>query len=261
MKISIIGGGSIGGATAFGLAEGTFFKPSDITVTAAHEATLEKFAAKGMKTTIDNKEAVKDSDIVVIAVKPWLVDEVLEDLKPALDYSRHTIVCLASRISDDLLENLKDGNGRKPWFLHVIPNTAIELRQSVTFICPTNSDEEHTELVRKIFEDAGIVFVVNEKLLISGMALASCGMAYVFRYIRAAVEGGVELGFRPDDAERIVSLTVKGASSLVEAHNSHPEVEIDKVTTPGGLAIKGLNAMEEAGFSNSVIIGLKASVK
>ncbi|MBQ5722120.1 MAG: pyrroline-5-carboxylate reductase, partial [Bacteroidaceae bacterium] len=95
----------------------------------------------------------------------------------------------------------------------------------------------------------------------AGMALASCGIAYAMRYIRAATEGGVELGMYAHEAQQIVAQTLKGAVSLLEANHSHPEAEIDKVTTPGGITIKGLNAMERNGFSNSVIEGLKASKK
>ena len=79
------------------------------------------------------------------------------------------------------------------------------------------------------------------------------------RYIRAAMEGGVELGFRPEEAARIVEQTVKGAATLLLTQGTHPEAEIDKVTTAGGITIKGLNAMEREGFTNAVIEGLKAS--
>ncbi len=91
------------------------------------------------------------------------------------------------------------------------------------------------------------------------MSLSSCGIAYAFRYIRAAMEGGVEMGIYPHVAKEVVLQTLRGAIDLIEANNSHPEVEIDKVTTPGGITIKGLNEMEAQGFTNAVIKGLKAS--
>jgi pyrroline-5-carboxylate reductase len=92
-------------------------------------------------------------------------------------------------------------------------------------------------------------------------SLASCGIAYAFRYIRAAMEGGVELGIRADEAKSIVMQTLRGAVDVLEASGAHPEAEIDRVTTPGGLTIRGLNAMEAAGFTHSVIEGLRASTK
>ena len=112
-----------------------------------------------------------------------------------------------------------------------------------------------------IFNELGEAMLVEEKLIPAGTSLASCGIAYALRYIRAAMEGGVELGFRADDAKRIVMQTLRGAVDILDAGGQHPEVEIDRVTTPGGLTIKGLNAMEAAGFTNSVIEGLRASTK
>ena len=110
-----------------------------------------------------------------------------------------------------------------------------------------------------IFQELGDAMLVEERLMGAGMALASCGIAYAMRYIRAATEGGVELGMYARDAQRIVQQTLRGAVELLEATGGHPEEEIDKVTTPGGITIRGLNAMEQNGFSNSVIQGLKAS--
>lgn len=95
----------------------------------------------------------------------------------------------------------------------------------------------------------------------AAMALGSCGTAYALRYVRAAMEAGVELGLYPSQAKLIVAQTVKGAAQLLMTNDSHPEEEIDKVTTPGGFTIKGLNRMEACGFTNAVVEGLKASVK
>ena len=143
----------------------------------------------------------------------------------------------------------------------IMPNTAISIGASMTFIVPVVSDAKSAEQVRTVFAAMGDAMVITEKQLPAATALASCGIAYAMRYVRAASEGGVELGFKADLAETIVLQTMRGAVDLLKASGNHPEAEIDKVTTPGGLTIKGLNAMEEAGFTNSVIRGLKASVK
>ena len=129
----------------------------------------------------------------------------------------------------------------------------------MTFIASKNSTSEKDQQILDIFKELGEAMLVEERLMGAGMALASCGIAYAFRYIRAATEGGVELGLYARDAQHIVQQTLKGAVELLEATNGHPEAEIDKVTTPGGITIRGLNAMEQNGFSNSVIQGLKAS--
>ena len=112
--------------------------------------------------------------------------------------------------------------------------------------------------MRGLFDAVGKTAVVDERRLKAGMMLASCGTAFALRYVRASAEGGVELGLYPKEAVEAALQTVKGAAALLEARGTHPEQEIDRVTTPGGITIRGLNAMEEAGFTAAVIAGLKA---
>jgi pyrroline-5-carboxylate reductase len=131
----------------------------------------------------------------------------------------------------------------------------------MTFLCARNASQEQIEAVKSIFDNLGATMVIEERLMGAGMALASCGIAYAMRYVRAAMEGGVEMGMYPNDAKNIVLQTLKGAVALLEATGNHPEAEIDKVTTPGGVTIKGLNAMEANGFTNAVIEGLKNSCR
>ena len=146
-----------------------------------------------------------------------------------------------------------------PFFL-VIPNIAIALLSSMTFIVPANAKPEHTKLISELYGSMGEVIITDEKHLAAGTTLASCGIAYAMRYVRAASEGGVEIGFKADDAKNIVLQTVKGAVELLQATGEHPEAAIDKVTTPGGVTIRGLNEMEHAGFTSAVIRGLKAAL-
>ena len=148
-----------------------------------------------------------------------------------------------------------------PLFL-VIPNIAIAQLQSMTFIVPSVATEsQHTEQVQSLFDSMGKTIITDEQHLGAGTTLASCGIAYAMRYVRAASEGGVELGFKADDAKLIVMQTMKGAVELLEATGLHPEAAIDLVTTPDGVTIKGLNEMEHNGFTSSVIKGLKAGAK
>jgi pyrroline-5-carboxylate reductase len=129
----------------------------------------------------------------------------------------------------------------------------------MTFVAEDGATEEQTALVMKIFSLMGEAMLVNERVLEVGMVLASCGIAFALRYVRAAAEGGVELGIPAAQATQIVAATLKGAAELLLRNGSHPEQEIDKVTTAGGITIKGLNEMEHAGFTSAVIRGLKAS--
>ena len=259
MKISVIGAGAMGGATVEGLIKGQQFKNEDITVSDPSQAVVDKFSQKGVNVTTDNKLAAETADIVCVVVKPWLVERVLTDIKPKLNAQKQILIVIAAGVPS---ANIKEwlGENCPPLFL-VIPNIAIAEMASMTFIVPCGATEQQTQLVQGIFNEMGTSLLTDEQHLASGTTLASCGIAYAMRYIRAAAEGGVELGFKADDAKKIVMQTMKGAVELLEASGLHPEAAIDLVTTPGGLTIKGLNEMEHAGFTSAVIRGLKAGLK
>lgn len=249
----------MGGATVEGLIKGQQFKNEDITVSDPSQAVVDKFAKMGVSVTTDNKLAAQSADIVCIVVKPWLVEKVLTDIKSELDPKKQILIVIAAGIPSD---SIKGWLGVKcpPLFL-VIPNIAIAEMASMTFVVPVGATEEDTQKIISIFDEMGNTLITDEQHLASGTTLASCGIAYAMRYIRAAAEGGVELGFKADDAKKIVMQTMKGAVELLEASGLHPEAAIDLVTTPGGLTIKGLNEMEHAGFTSAVIRGLKAGLK
>lgn len=262
MKIAVIGAGAMGGAMVRGFLKGETFGSAEITVAAPSQYTLDKFADTGASLTSDNCAAAEGADIVAVVVKPWLVEHVLKEIKPVLDYQRQIMLIVAAGINgEQLSEWLTDINGEMPETLLVMPNTAIEVKSSMTFIAPVKASAKTVNIVSQIFDETGQALVVEEKQLAAGMVLASCGLAYAMRYIRAASEGGVEIGFKADQAKKIVLQTVKGAVDLLQATGNHPEAEIDKVTTAGGVTIKGLNEMEHAGFTSAVIRGLKAGLK
>ena len=266
MKITVIGSGNMGGAIALGLAKGSVFRAEDITCTARTEETLERMrrANPALGLTTDNVAAVRSADWVLLAVKPWLVESVIREIRPALDLERQLILSVAATVSlDQLARFLVRREAEEelvvPRLIRVMPNTAIEVGSSMTFLCEQGAEPEEVDLALRAFGELGHALLIDEKKMDAAMALASCGIAYALRYIRAAMEGGVELGMPAGEAQEIVAYTVKGAADLLLAHGSHPEVEIDKVTTPGGLTIRGLNEMEAAGFSSAVVRGLKAS--
>lgn len=251
----------MGGAFVLGLLKTNRYEAADITVTAGHEETLNTFAMAGVTTTLSNVEAVGNADIIVLAVKPWLIGNVVNEIRDVMDYAKQTVISFAASVTSDQVKALFDrGDGVLPQLLFVIPNTAIEQKQSMTFIHAVNATGENTGMVKSIFDDLGISMVVDEVHLAAGGVLASCGIAFAMRYVRASIEGGVEIGFKAREAQQVVLQTVKGAAALLESSGNHPEAEIDKVTTPGGLTIRGLNEMERAGFTSAVIRGLKASI-
>ena len=249
----------MGGAIARGLAKGSIFSENDITCTAKGTATLEKLRETnpGFTLLTDNQQAVKGADIVVFAVKPWLMKEVIEQLRPVLLPDSQIYISVAAGIT---CQELSEWTGSSS-VIRVIPNTAIEIQESMTFITAASLDMPHLQLVEKIFSELGTTMTVPEKQLAACTALASCGIAFAMRYIHASAQGGVEIGVKAADAQKIVEHTMIGAAKLLLAKNAHPATEIDKVTTPGGITIRGLNEMEHAGFTSAVIRGLKACVK
>ncbi len=261
MKISIIGAGAMGGALAEGLIKGDYIKNEDLCVADPSREQRDHFANQGITATPSNQLAAQGADIICVVVKPWLVEQVLRGIKDVLDYSQQMLVVVAAGVkSADIKTWLDKGSNMIPTFL-VIPNIAIAQLASMTFIAPAVAEPQQTEQIKKLFDSMGKSIITDENHLGAGTTLASCGIAYAMRYIRAASEGGVELGFKADEAKNIVMQTMKGAVELLEASGLHPEAAIDLVTTPGGVTIKGLNEMEHAGFTSSVIRGLKAGAK
>lgn len=267
MKVTIIGTGNMGGAIARSLAKGRIVKASDITCTAQSAATLKKMRAVNpdFVLTQDNVSAVKDAELILIAVKPWRVEAVIHQIKGALDYERQMIASVAAGVTFETLENYLKRDEEAagcpntfPPLFRLMPNTAVEVGCSMTFVSAKGASETQTEQVLRLFNELGHTLFIEERQMAAGTALASCGIAFALRYIRAAIEGGIELGFYPKEAQEIVAQTVLGAARLLLESQNNPEVEIDKVTTPGGVTIKGLNAMEQAGFTAAVINGLKA---
>jgi len=260
MKIAMIGAGAMGGATVEGLLKCGQLKAEDICVSDPSKAVLDKFVQKGVSVTTDNGMAAAQADVVCVCVKPWLAETVLKGIAAELKPEQQTLVVIAAGVKSADIQTWL-GEKCPPLFL-CIPNIAIAELASMTFLVPTAAvTPQHRELVERLFGAMGHTLITDEQHLGAGTTLASCGIAYAMRYIRAAAEGGVELGFKADDAKNIVMQTMKGAVAVLEASGLHPEAAIDLVTTPGGVTIKGLNEMEHAGFTSAVIRGLKAGAK
>ena len=220
MKITILGSGNMGGAIAGGILQSGYCQPGDMTCTARSQATLERLRSldPGLNLTLDNAAAVKGADMIIMAVKPWKMETVIDEIKGVLDYGKQIIVSVAANVSIADLERmlLKEGdNIPLPVIFRAMPNTAVEVRSSVTFLATRNGSEEHVSAVSGLFGLLGKAVLIEEKLMAAGTALASCGIAFAFRYIRAAMEGGIEMGFSAKDAQEIVSMTVKGAAELL----------------------------------------------
>ena len=263
MKIAVVGAGNMGGAVARGLVKAGAAQAADVTVSDLSDAVLQRFSASGYNVTHDNADAVRGADVVFLVVKPWLVEEVLKGLKPALDYASQIFVCIAAGITPEQLTEWlgRDAAGPVPDSFLVIPNTAIDVLQSMTFITPVQAGPAAVDTVKGLFDQMGSSMVIDYGMMAAATAVASCGIAYAMRYVLDAARGGVEMGFSKADAVPVVCQTVIGALGLMMKEGADPEAEIVKVCTPGGLTLKGLKEMEEAGFTSAIIRGLKASVK
>ena len=254
MKITIIGSGNIGSALVDGLLREGFMAAGDIILTDISHEALFPYTAKGVCTMQNNVEATKNADIVVLCVKPYLVCDVIKEILPSLS-GNALLVSLATGIT---LNQLKLYAGNRPLF-RAIPNTAMTVCQSMTCIAASdNTDAAQTSTVSELFSRLGKVMMIDESLMNAATVIASCGTAFAMRYLRASTTAGVEIGFRPALAQKLITQTMLGAAMLITETGNHPEAEIDKVTTPKGITIKGLNEMEHAGFSSAVVQGIRA---
>ncbi len=254
-KIAIIGGGNLGTAIAEGLLKSKFCKPADIAITKRKIETLQKLKDKGVTTTCVNADAVRNSELVILAVKPYQVSDVLNSFKKELS-ANHILVSVATGV---LIADIEQSIQKKIPVFRAMPNTAISIRESMTCLSFTNAAEANINFVKNVFSALGKVVVIDEKLMEAATVLGACGTAYAMRFIRANIQGGIEIGFDVVTANLIVEQTVKGAAELLLQKGTHPEQEIDKVTTPKGCTIAGLNEMEHQGFSSSLIKGIAVS--
>lgn len=256
-KITIIGGGNIGLSLAKGLVKSQFCTPDQIMITRRSLGSLEAEREFGFHVSDQNALAVKNADFIVLAILPQHLRQVLDELLPTLK-PEQTIISVVSGVS---CADIKEVIGQHIAVIRAMPNTAIAIGQSMTCIASDTAPAALLDQVSKIFESVGSVVLINEDLMTSATALCACGIAFFLRSIRAASQGGVEIGFHAHDALKMAIQTAKGAADLLLQMQTHPESEIDKVTSPKGCTIAGLNEMEHNGFSSAFIKGIKVSAK
>ncbi|MEG0467236.1 MAG: pyrroline-5-carboxylate reductase [Mucinivorans sp.] len=253
MKITIIGAGNMGGAIARGLLAQPDFNPSDLMIAKFAPAAADTtFAALGCRTTTDAREACAGADVIIVAVKPWIFEHVARQIKPFV-----ASAAVVSVVGGVRLVNLSDHFSSA--IFRAVPNTAASVGESITFMCSEQATAEQRQMVEQLFTSVGSVTWLDESLFEAATALGSCGIAFAMRYIRASIEGAVEMGLTSTLAQKIVAQTLIGAATIIKNNpTAHPEAEVDRVTTAGGITIRGLNAMEDRGFTPSVVAGLKA---
>jgi len=254
MKISIIGAGNIGKAIANGLLEKNTV--SSLYLSKRNLDDLETYRTnKKVFLTKNNIEAVQHTDLVIFAVQPRHFKAILEEVKDYIT-NKHVII---SAITGVKISEIEDIIGEDKHIIRSMPNTAIAVAQSMTCLCANESGKEKMGIAKEIFENLGAAIVIPEEQMQAATVICASGIAFWMRLIRATTQGAIQLGFESKEALHMSVQTCLGAANLLVASGSHPEQEIDKVTTPRGCTIEGLNEMEHQGLSSSLIKGLVAS--
>jgi len=255
MNIAIIGGGNLGRSIAQGLLSDNF-DAANITITRNRIERLNDLKETGINVSNNNTEASKNADVIIIAVKPYKIAEILQEVNAIITNEK----IIVSVVSDFTIAEIENNLTNKPAVIRAMPNTASAVTESITCLASNgNTSDDDIKIVSTIFNSLGETIQINETLMDAATVLGACGIAYVLRFIRGMIQGGIEIGFDAQTATQIATQTVKGASELLLQKGNHPEAEIDKVTTPKGCTIAGLNEMEHQGFSSALIKGIKTS--
>ena len=257
-SLAIIGGGNIGVALARGVTAAGLCSRDRVMITRRQAHLLDDLAREGYRVERDNHAAVRGARVVIVAVQPQQLASVLGEIQA--DIAAHLPV-LISLVSGVTIRELRRYVGDKVPVVRAMPNTAIAIRESMTCLASDDEAGGALEVAAGLFGAVGETLVIPEELMIPATALCACGIAFFLRAIRAASQGGIEIGFHPDQALLLAAQTAKGAATLLLTATSHPESEIDKVTTPRGCTIAGLNRMEHEGFSSALIKGITTSAE
>ena len=255
-KVAILGGGNIGLAIANGLINSNLFPAENVFITRKRIELIQEYSDRGFRVTTDNILAVKNSEVILVAVQPQQLNELLHEISPALDAAKNILISVVSGANIKVMKQLI---GKDIPLIRAMPNTAIAIRESMTCLSGENKTDDSLNIAKKIFDSVGQTLIIDEELMIPATALCACGIAFFLRAIRAASQGGIEIGFHSEEALLMAAQTAKGAASLLVNMESHPEGEVDKVTTPRGCTISGLNQMEHYGFSSAMIRGIVTS--
>lgn len=253
--IAVIGCGNLGTAIINGLLDqGT--DPKQITATRRDLSKLNQLHERGVNCTEDNRSAAEKADVLIFALKPYTILKVMDALKAQLDPKKQIIISLASGVSIKELEHTLSPNHQ---IFRAMPNTAAEVGESMTCIATNSSDNQNISYVKNCFDSIGESILIDESLMDAATVIGACGVAFVLRFMRSMTQGGIQIGFDAHTASQIVAQTMKGTAHLIASNGNHPEYEIDKVTTPKGCTISGLNEMEHNGFSSALIKGITKS--
>ena len=253
-KIGIIGCGNLGLSLLKGIR-----KKEPKTILYGSKRKIESL--KGLEDSVtfitsNNKVVIEECDVIILALKPYNTIPFLTENTTLFNSKKHSIVSVATGVT---ISEIEACFSEPMDVFRAMPNTASSVNESITIISVSSDTLNRKDKIVSIFDSVGDTIIIEESLMESATVLGACGIAYVLRFMRAMIQGGIEIGFDAKTATKIVSQTVKGAAELIIRNGSHPEEEIDKVTTPKGCTIVGLNEMEHSGFSSALIKGIVTS--
>jgi pyrroline-5-carboxylate reductase len=256
MNLAVLGTGKLGGILLRAYLKRGLFSPKNVSATVRHE---EKAAALskglGVRVTTGNREAVKNADVVLLAVKPQVVGDVLKEIKPAAGKDT-LIISVAASVPTSYIEQRV---GEKVPVIRAMPNTCSTVGVGMTGICRgAHASAEHLEIAKAMFGAVGRTVVVDEKNMDAVTGLSASGPAFVYIILESLAEAGVKVGLPRDISTLLAAQTMKGAASVVLETGNHPALLKDSVTTPAGCTIDGILELEEGKLRVTLI---KAVVK
>ena len=257
--LAVIGAGRIGESVIAGLIDSKAILPERIIATARSPQRLERLQQKyGVRTTTVNVDAVKEADLVIIAVKPQVVAEVLPQIAKALT-PKHLLISVAASVTTALFE--RGLEGPIP-VVRAMPNTPCFVKTGMTGVCGgKHATAEQLELTKKIFQQIGRCVVVEERHMDAVTGLSASGPAFIYMVIESLAEAGVKVGLPRAVATELAAQTVLGSAKMVLETGEHPAQLKDQVTTPAGCTIDGILELEEGGLRVTLIKGVVRAVR
>jgi pyrroline-5-carboxylate reductase len=258
-RLGFLGAGNMAAALIKGLLHGAVLDPSRILTSDVKAERLEQLhAAHGIRTTMDNHQLLRESDVVVLAVKPQVIDKVLtevgRDVRPD-----QLVISVAAGVPIESLESRLPPGSR---VVRSMPNTPATVQAGATAISAgAHANADDLRIARELFEAVGRVVVLDEALLDAVTGLSGSGPAYVMLIVEALADGGVKVGLHRDTALLLAAQTVFGSAKLLLETGEHPGRLKDMVTSPGGTAIAGLHTLESGALRKTLIDAVEAATE
>lgn len=257
-KIAFVGGGQMAEALIEGVLSAKLCEPNRIWATDPATERVDHLKKKyGIQTGSQNREAVVWGEIVVLAVKPQVLDGVLKEIGNEL--AKALVVSVIAGVP---IRRIAEACGQQTRIIRTMPNTPAMVHEGMTALAiGPGVKENDVAAVRQIFESVGRVVPVEERLMDAVTGLSGSGPAYVFLAIEALTDGGVKMGLPRDTAGLLAAQTVLGAARMVLETGQHPARLKDQVASPGGTTIAGLHRLEQGGLRATLIDAIEAATK